>query len=1237
MKTIPITGYYPQPQILARLPEGSLQQLQSAISSKASLAVRHNAFTDYCLALLFCSTGHRAVSDPFCELSLFDLERGLLLISDKVTAEDRAWHLVALPDIAVKQVQNYLKYLEGLASKLYFSSGSKSLGKQVGSLLRGRTSVPLFFYLPEGCDAWEHVLPGTMALRWKEYWQLPVNFLRHVMADPLLDLTRRADWVSVQLGHSEGVDHPFGVTSTRSALETLAQIRPHLNTILKSLGWRPETLRLYGARVREVPSTPNTSSLFGYRLREAERKGRQQRIADFVKPLLNQYFSGDAAVNVESILQLSQQIISEAPSKGCSVNRSLELLYRHIRRSSGGTDLMRQLPRIRQIEIEASPFSATTLVSYQQAQDVRESFLAYLHRQGQSCSAVNLPTRIAEIMASAALFGGVTSVERLDLLGECLPSRTYMLERQPFVDLPLGKGEATFRWLPDPMSRRLIFGLFRSGVERVSLSVGQVRKAVAALLLSVTGERVSRPIEWLARHGAAAQVLEVPGYITACCRGEIPAVALPLQHWVRVATGRALIAPDKTSIDSNAADDFWTPVTVSSDEALRTKGEAQAFLRELGGYISAARQTELSGNTLAHTRSKAALVQLIEKASTNAQWATLPAMLAAWAVHLCQYGTRQTRNLAYSTIEKYVSFVASSLLPVAVGEHMAACDEVAYEELYLRAITREKPSRRYELASRLLELHRFLMDAYLLGELDSSALMAAAGGQAEASLADANYLTSAEYRCALQALVKASGLGAKRWQYAGLLLLGYRFGLRFGEALRLRYTDVQRSGEVVCVWIHHSAYGETKTRSGVRVVPLVERLETLENEVLDRLLAPCDELFESNPGVMLMAMELGETGLLGRSQAARVLNGLLRRITGDASIRFHHLRHGWVSRAVAAQAGLQLPGTTERLAAHACEEFFGGESGYPLLSITVSAGHVHERTTLGSYVHGIDQLAQTYYPDPALSDFAASYAEHVAYATVRTRRRSGGRSLQGRLPDIPQPAVLTKRLGSAGLESLFTPSLDAAERPSLVEIDFLLRRYRDSGRQLGVVADRLGLDEIQAQGVLASALNAEIRSGYDGYGLALRSPDPLIRSASGRGVQQFVRESTFVRDELAVVQKQLESLSISDQTAVRDGVIAWLTTVDAASGECMVSSLEQLAAIVRLGLFLGVRLDASIPPKVDSAQIRQQLTLLGVEYEALNLARAEHLRLQLTPGKGARRSLQRLLLVIASSLTPLSL
>lgn len=1238
MTTTTVAGFSPKPQIIARLPDISLQRLQSVIDSKGSIPERHNAFTDYCLGMLFCCTGHRAVKDPFSALRHFDLDHGLLLISDKVSDETRAWRLVALPELAVEQVQIYQKYLRVLAARLQASDRSSSLPAKILSLCRGGTGMPLFFYLRENSEGLDAVTPATLAKRWADFWQLPINFQRHITADTLLQLTQRADWVSIQLGHADGVDHSFGRVSSQSALEVLSKIRPYLNDGLKQIGWTVVRPPLSGAMARDgshaLKPAP-ASALFGPERREADRKVRRKRSAKFVLSLWNERFPDGGAVDSESVQQLAQQIILQAPIQGYSINWCLQLLYQYIRSRPGGAAVIRQLARYRRIEVQPSPFHSGSLADYKKTRDVRAGFAAYLDRQGRASVTPGLHTRVAEIVFSAAVFGGMASTARLNILGSSLLTHTYSLDKDAlFVDLPLGKANATFRWFPDPVSQSLIFGLFRMTASHEELSAAQLKKSLKSLVGQVAGPGVRAPVDWLVNVSEAALKIEMPGYIAACLRGDVPAVALPLRQLVRVATGRRLKTVDQEPSPRGSDEAFWSPNIRPDSPRRHTAGEGREFLNQLRRIVSGARNTKPHGRLLPRTRSKRELTKQLKILCAGESWSPMQMMLAAWAVYLCEHGTRYDRNLAYSTVEKYIIFVASRLLPVAADQNADVHDEVVLEDLYLRAIEREVPARRFELASRLREMHAFFTDAYLLEDLDWSAVMGAAGGREKAAYADANYVGSAEYRLALQSLIKEDSLSERRrWQYAGLLLLGYRFGLRFGEAFRLRYTDVQRDGDQMFVWVHHSAHGEAKSDAGVRVVPLIERLEALEVEVLDHLLSAGEADFAEHAGAVLMAATAGSVELLDRADAARVLNGLLRRVTGDNDQRFHHLRHGWVTRAVAAQAELQAMGFDEQLTEAAHEDFFGNDAGFPLRSVAVGAGHTSELTTLASYTHNLDQLAHAYYRAPTHSDYVTSYAEQIALATVRTRRRAD-RSATGRLPSaIPRPVETTEPLRLVSVSDLIgrAKSQSPAGQFSLVEVDLLLRRYTDNEQAGEDLARNLGWDVITAQRVLSRALEVELRMGYDGYGMALRSSDLVAESVKRAGYRQFRRETDRVKGELSKIESKFAGLMPDEQTRVLRGVAVWVEAADAGrSNACTIGLTEQLAAVVDLARFLGIHIEAYLSTEADTQGMRALLESYGVPYKVAGGGRVTGLRLKISSTEWPARTLQRLLLVIAS-------
>lgn len=59
-----LSGYYPTRESINKLVMETAEKVKNAMQQQ-NIAVRHNAFTDYTLALLFCATGHRPIQIAF--------------------------------------------------------------------------------------------------------------------------------------------------------------------------------------------------------------------------------------------------------------------------------------------------------------------------------------------------------------------------------------------------------------------------------------------------------------------------------------------------------------------------------------------------------------------------------------------------------------------------------------------------------------------------------------------------------------------------------------------------------------------------------------------------------------------------------------------------------------------------------------------------------------------------------------------------------------------------------------------------------------------------------------------------------------------------------------------------------------------------------------------------------------------------------------------------------------------
>jgi len=1203
----PGSQVYPSPQAIHSLIAGGMRRIREAIDSRASLAERHNAYTDHCLALLFCGTGHRPVVDPFQSLAQFDLAKGLLLISDKVGLEERAWRLVALPAMAAKQVGGYLDYLPKLAAWLAQEPMARSLAGEVRQLASGASSLlPLFFYMEREPGVWRHVTPGEMAHGWAAHWALPVNFLRHVTATDLLRKSQRADWAQIQLGHIDGVDHPLGATATQGAISTLSEIGRHMDAILEERGWRyvGSPLRMPGSgHIPKQQGPPIKPRMLGHERRARARARRCQRVAGLVRDVMGKMIQSRPLTSLSpgEFRGLLEGIVTQAEQQQVSPNHCLRLFYRFVARMKGGADLMRRVSRIRHIGPEPSPFSAGSLEAYRRLTEVRERFLAYLDGKGRKQDRPTKDTRIAEIVISAALFGAVGNKDRLRKLGEALKGKVYRLEDRVFVDIPLTDATLApiFRWFPDPVSAGLIIGLHHP-----LIASGDGPKSLNARLTQVMAQmqqRSASPLAELAHLACTGLAFEMPGYVSAVLRGDIPAISLPLPQFARVVTDRALVA---TPVHHGRQADFgewaWAP-EIRCAAKTRHSGESARFRDTLRKTLAACWDVPATGNMRPRTRRKRQLASALQREFSHpGEWSSLPLLIVAWASHLCHRGTRFMGDLAYSTITKYLPMVTRPLLKLIGNQDFLSLSDVSYEEVYLRALEFEPPHRRARLAGRLREFHHFLAERYEIDAPDWSAVMAAAGAVRATTFASANIVTMAEYRQALACIRDDSSLPERtRTQYAALLFFGYRFGLRFGEAWRLQYRDVQYDGtnDEVYVLVRDNVFGEVKTAAGVRVIPLLEELSRPESDTLREIMGIARDCFGEDALIPLMAEYGNARSLIDRDTAVNHLHAVLRGITGDSSIRFHHLRHGWATRMVGQQhfageggvsrlTGGFLPTGISR---RNMERFIGtGPVAYPLRSIATAIGHAGEATTLASYVHCVDQIAGHICKtlSPALSDHAAAYCLGTAHATIRRRRsRRAAGSCHDLTSNKRSAGFISEPPVETAARSASCPGLnegDAGRSLRLVEIDILLRRYGETMGGIRPLARRMLVDPDIAEGMLRAAIEIERDSGLTRYALESRIDDPIVRSGrSSRGHKKlFKLENRRVTTLLELLEKRLRDLDQDERDALDVGARVWRRTFRPATSSNLVTDLNELKTLLRA--FAVLQLDAAPVLRVDS-------------------------------------------------------
>lgn len=1153
-----LTDSYPTKVAQTRLVEFTTQQIQNAMHD-TSVAVRHNAFTDYCLALLFCCTGHRPVLDPIHSRKLFDLDHGWMLIADKVVHEERSWRLVALPPIACEQLQNYLDYLPRLAAWLDQNPQTFKIRQQVTELLGGRESIPFFFYLDESTPGKVlSITPAIMAKRWEKHWSLPINFLRHMTATELRRYSGQAYWTQIQLGHFSGSEHPFGVTAAQSAQEILSDISTHLEQFMQDMGWQALTSPIRQPQHATTPKIEHNGQLksnpFGDSKRKEQRQKKRTNIKSYIRNALDDALQGQTTLSSHDQIKLAaHHIITHTPTS--LTNPCLRMLYRYVARLPGGKTLLRQSAPARIFNIEPSPFNENSLLLYQQSKVLRQKFIQYLNDSYDPDITVKPELSVAEIIVSAALFGGIADTEKLIKLPAALHSSTYQYDGKLFIDLPFtdAADSPVFRWFPDTISYMLTQG-YSQNDRCLEVSAKQLRPALRKLFEKLKIDKPQDSFQLLATAAHAAVIFEVPGHAAKFLSGELNSVSVPLPQWVRIHSGKALSSTVKPSADTTQAQ---APLTIGQSPSKKSsQAQNRAFLKLLRNLFNQAYEIPPSGNTSVSTVRKRELARLLKEqfGSTQSNWSSQMLSIAAWTIHLCEHGTRAKKNLAFKTVDKYAFMVSRSLLQVELNEYFIALDADAYESLYLNILEVAPAHRQQDVAGRLLEFHRFLVSAYATEAPSWSAIFKAAGQEKSTSFADANFVSEDEYLAILEAVNTSAHLSPQsRSQYIVLLFLGYRFGLRFGEAHRLQYRDIQQDNEGIYLCIRNNIFGEVKSASGQRIVPLLEEITPLERGAFDQLLAWAEIHFQTDQQAALMAESQNSRTLINRAVAASEIGQFIKLVTGDNSLRFHHLRHSWSTRLYAYNYTSAKDGSgslsSTSIIPERWNEFIGYHAThYPLASITTAIGHLSESTTIEHYIHAIDVSSQkNYLPKKLLIPIrACAYALGISYANARQRAARG--TLLRVHTKIPKPAVTLQDRPKI-IDMTRIKVLDT--RITLMGIEQLLSRLRDTKQSAEQVAVQLFIEPDSATDIVSIATRAERQSGVDYYQLEHSGSENLLITDDQRkqlaeqqaNPQNFQLQNRNVQSVLEDCSNTLDEMSAAELLRLKDAFTTWRHTL----------------------------------------------------------------------------------------------
>ncbi len=712
---------------------------------------------------------------------------------------------------------------------------------------------------------------------------------------------------------------------------------------------------------------------------------------------------------------------------------------------------------------------------------------------------------IPSVVLSAVLYGGLLHPSTLVALVETLaasPDALGLVDGQLQINLLLAKnGQADMekrRWLPDPLTAALLARLpeqaFRQllqgqtgGEDGASPVVSRKlikrilwREVAGALRTSTNLARGDRPpnLNKLMTTAVLAYSTELPPVLLAYAARRIVSHSLKPQVTQRLAGIRS----------SNG--DSTDPFALSSQMAHQERAPPSSSRRsgsEAGADVEPPWLRALRAALRAPTKEEARTL-LNKLQSQGSVYSSAGQRMIEFAEFLLT-GATTIHSTKLSTARIYASSVAvhfGCLLDGQDPKGMTISElEVLYTLIFENLDLNQSSGVRKAVCRHLRRFHEFLMTRYSVGALQDRDLLGTRGGLVPV---DANIFSLDEFQEILRQIDRLRVHPKLRRAAKLITILGFRCGLRQMEVLMLQLADLHLRGPGTLL-VRVSEFRDLKTPAATRSLPLdslltEEELEMLREWKKERVA----NRIESEPPFVFSIPELS-ADVLSERLLFPLIHQAMREVTGDQSVRFHHLRHSFgtwtLARLLLADLPTTppsfsyLPATTDWLKTARDFRTKLYEHGHVTrkhgFAVAALLGHSSPQVSLEHYIHCLDWILPAYLAGtPTLAPsqrqlvLASGHSSSTAYSWLQ---RGGPAYLVQQLyPSLAPPAMraVTREL---------KPDASAAIDRIQAAWDFLYL-HQTTGTPVGQLQADFEFTIAELEGMLARACQLrDLRSG----------------------------------------------------------------------------------------------------------------------------------------------------------------
>jgi len=473
--------------------------------------------------------------------------------------------------------------------------------------------------------------------------------------------------------------------------------------------------------------------------------------------------------------------------------------------------------------------------------------------------------------------------------------------------------------------------------------------------------------------------LRIPPFLAAYATRDVISASVPEPVWARLCSGyHNQINTEKRQVPSESTSEHDRKPRSGnmqiSDEEIAAPAEQLVYLRQIRRvfYKNGRARTDRTG-----------IRRDIQQIIDSVQPAPVVRLMGLWSIRLlAEHGGTKA-----SSVRRYLSAIGCYLTSLCPSKEFLGLEPDEFRELYEQVIELIESEKEKSYALGVLgRFHSFLVNEWNFQDINRS-YFSVKKGPSECGV-DANLVTCAEFD-RIKIALGISNPNRSSMSTAALLIaiLGFRCGLRRNEILYLRNSDLYGNTIVELVLKPHSLRGLKSLRSRRRLV--LNHL--LQPDEFNLLIEWWNQRLDYGDDALLFAPIYRQDRPFTEEEVFTPITRAMRQVTGDETLRFHHLRHSFATwmllRLAGDSRGLRSKAPfldhpefdDERIAQLRAEllenEPLGRKSAYAVAAL---CGHSNPGTTFSSYVHLCDWLlGQELNRDSSLPDIDVAVASEL--------------------------------------------------------------------------------------------------------------------------------------------------------------------------------------------------------------------------------------------------------------------